>query len=157
LVGDVSALTTSWSPITTSMRSLYRPKRIVKLAVCLAADCSTSCDYLNGTSGGQKCVGTRACYGIDPTNVGCGSCNGGWACSSVKQRSLTVGEKSCIGRNACYAGLSTTAITIGNDSCVGSSLPTEFPKSCGWGTFASSILHFHCHPWFLTMITFHFF
>lgn len=104
-----------------------------QLAICNAADCSTSCDYLNGTSGGQKCVGTRACYGIDPTNVGCGSCNGGWACSSVAQRSLTVGEKSCIGRKACYASSSTAAITIGNDSCVGSSSPTALPRSCHVG------------------------
>ena len=32
----------------------------------------TACTYTNGTAG-TKCVGTSACGGVDPNNVGCGS------------------------------------------------------------------------------------
>jgi hypothetical protein len=59
-----------------------------------------------------------------------------------------VGEKSCIGGDACSSAGSTVGITIGSDSCVG-----KF--SCNNGAFDNSTLHFGCHLRFLTMITFH--
>lgn len=48
---------------------------------------SRTCTYSNGTEGGVKCHGWRACFGLDDSfiekNVGCGSCNGYGACSGI--------------------------------------------------------------------------
>ncbi len=39
-----------------------------------------TCTMSNG-SPGTKCDGTSACDGVDPEKVGCGSCNGSYACN----------------------------------------------------------------------------
>jgi hypothetical protein len=46
-----------------------------------------SCTYSNGTTGGVKCKGWHACYGLDElfisNNIGCGSCNGYGSCWGI--------------------------------------------------------------------------
>jgi hypothetical protein len=62
------------------------------------------CTFADGTSG-PKCVGYNACVGIDTSNIGCGSCNGDFACSlenpTVSYDRVFVGENSCNGVKAC--------------------------------------------------------
>jgi hypothetical protein len=49
----------------------------VTVTQCSIADCT--CIMSDG-SPGKKCDGEYACTGVNPDNVGCGSCNGGQAC-----------------------------------------------------------------------------
>ena len=77
---------------------------------------ATGCQYLNGTYG-SKCVGLDACYGVDETKIGCGSCIGKYACDSMSG-DVTIEELSCIGYAACYAASgSDDPITIAGGSC----------------------------------------
>jgi uncharacterized protein YcfJ len=70
---------------------------------------SILCTYLNGTAG-VRCQGGYACTNfkdeqiINVTNVGCGSCNGDYACHSDKYKNITVGEGSCVGKYSCSQG-----------------------------------------------------
>jgi hypothetical protein len=45
------------------------------------------CTYSNGTTGGVKCKGWHACWGLDEqfisNNIGCGSCNGYGSCWGI--------------------------------------------------------------------------
>lgn len=47
----------------------------------------TACHYQNGTAGGTKCAGGRACDGLTElfiaNSIGCGSCNGYGACQYI--------------------------------------------------------------------------
>lgn len=61
-------------------------------------------------SAGTKCVGTDACYGIDPDTVGCNSCVGEYAC---KNAAGPIGEGSCNGGRTC----GFAAGSIGKGSC----------------------------------------
>jgi hypothetical protein len=83
-----------------------------------APDDPIPCFYANGTEG-VKCSGIGACYKMNTENIQCGSCNGFFACYSEGGRTLYVGEKSCIGDQACFAWASTKTVTIGTESCVG--------------------------------------
>lgn len=69
------------------------------------------CEFANGTLG-VKCSDFGACYGVNPDNVGCGSCIGRGSCWSMTG---TVGESSCIGDSAC----SYSSGSMGENSCIG--------------------------------------
>ena len=64
----------------------------------------------------DKCVGDeyQACFGVDQSNIACGSCMGNHACNGLPD-SVTVGVNSCIGYKACHYA----AYNIGENSCVG--------------------------------------
>ena len=49
----------------------------------------------------EKCVGYYACYGINQSKIGCGSCIGEGACFGLGS-DVTIGENSCVGTKACF-------------------------------------------------------
>jgi hypothetical protein len=67
-----------------------------------------SCTYSDGITKGFKCLGFQACDDgnlpvINVTDVGCGSCNGDYACYFFAgYRKITVEERSCVGDYSCY-------------------------------------------------------
>ena len=48
---------------------------------CSIDDCT--CTMSDGTTPGKKCDGYEACSGVNPDNVGCGSCNHESACKDM--------------------------------------------------------------------------
>ena len=54
----------------------------------------------------EKCVGENACYGVDQSKIGCGSCIGVSACVADPEfpSDVTIGENSCVGKKACRFG-----------------------------------------------------
>ena len=66
---------------TTTLLGLLGIEHSQAMVESFAADTSDgiSCTKSNGEDD-VKCNGVRACYGINPDHVGCGSCNGDRAC-----------------------------------------------------------------------------
>jgi hypothetical protein len=66
---------------TTTLLGLLGIEHSQAMVESFAADTSDgiSCTKSNGEDD-VKCNGVRACYGINPDHVGCGSCNGVTAC-----------------------------------------------------------------------------
>jgi hypothetical protein len=61
--------------VSTKTRTLQ-----VTVTDCSIDDCT--CTMSDG-SAGKKCDGQDACDGMNPNNVGCGSCNGEYACEDA--------------------------------------------------------------------------
>lgn len=76
-----------------------------------------ACTYPNGTTG-VKCDGMNACEsGWDAPVVGCGSCNGDFACAYFDGG--FIGENSCNGESACFAAYGEIGVMScnGNSAC----------------------------------------
>ena len=75
------------------------------------------CQFADGKPG-TKCDGLDACFGIDSSKVGCGSCNGGNACKfgngTVSTDKVNVGENSCNGLMACLFHINPVVQSGGN-------------------------------------------
>jgi hypothetical protein len=81
---------------------------------------ASNCQFADGKPG-TKCDGLYACVGIEPSNIGCGSCNGEQACRSpftAYTDKVSVGENSCNGSHACINHISHF-VYIGAGSVIG--------------------------------------
>ncbi|EED89893.1 predicted protein [Thalassiosira pseudonana CCMP1335] len=100
---------------TTTLLGLLGIEHSQAMVESFAADTSDgiSCTKSNGEDD-VKCNGVRACYGINPDHVGCGSCNGVTAC--LFATGTVIGEESCNDSRACYR---TSGAEIEDRSCNG--------------------------------------
>jgi hypothetical protein len=65
----------------------------VTVTVCSIDDCT--CTMSDGTTPGKKCDGYKACDGVNPDKVGCGSCNSLAACNKFAGESSKSNVQCC--------------------------------------------------------------